>query len=320
MDDTCVSCADFGRPGGSRAGVQVLNGVDVSSFQGPPGDWVGLAGAFDFAVVKISEVDPPSHAGGPLQFFPNPDAAADWAYLKAHGKARIAYMFARPSVSPASSAGYFISQLTPLGIEDTDGIALDLEVTDNLRPAAVSNWAQAVLAELRSTFGRVPLLYTFLDFAQEGNCAGLGGYPLWISETSRPAGDPIVPAPWHTWMIHQYSTGAGKLDHDVANVATVAQLQAALGKIPPPPPPVRKEIEMILVQVDQATVPAGIAWPGVFLLASNGSLLHVTPPEAAVNNVASYQAAGIPGPVNISYNEFLARGGTGTSAPPKAAS
>jgi hypothetical protein len=39
-----------------------------------------------------------------------------------------------------------------------------------------------------------------------------------------------------------------------------------------------------------------------------------------VNNVASYQAAGIPGPVNISYNEFLARGGTGTSAPPKAAS
>jgi hypothetical protein len=48
----------------------------------------------------------------------------------------------------------------------------------------------------------------------------------------------------------------------------------------------------------------------VFLMSSAGTLLHVTPTEKGVNNVASYQAAGIPGPVNISFNEYLARGGT----------
>jgi lysozyme len=292
----------------------VLNGVDVASFQGAPGAWAPLAGTIEFAAVKITELDPPGGAAGE---YLNPDAAADWAYLKAHGKVRLAYMYARPSVSAAASASWFIRQLNKLGVEDGDGIALDLEVTDNLAPGAVASWARSVMATLRSEYGRIPLLYTFIDFAREGNCAGLGGYPLWISDPSSPAGHPVVPAPWSTWTIHQYSTEAGKIDKDLAVYATPAAMTAALGKIPPPPPsPVkRKEIEMILVQVDQATVPSGVAWPGVFLLASNGSLLHVTPPEGAVNNVTSYQAAGIPGPVNISYNEYLARVGTAGAAP-----
>lgn len=73
---------------------------------------------------------------------------------------------------------------------------------------------------------------------------------------------------------------------------------------------------MILVTIDRASVPSGVAWPGVFLLTSAGQLLHVTGPEGNVNNTESYQAAGIPGPVTISYNEYLAR--TATPAAPAA--
>jgi Glycosyl hydrolases family 25 len=287
-----------------------VDGVDVSSFQGEPATWAASAGAIQWAAVKITELIPPENAGGSPVEYLNPDAAADWAYLKSRGLVRVAYLFGHPSVSPAASVDWFLSRLTPLGIADGDAIALDHEVTDGLGPAAVSNWAVSVQRLLQARLGRVPLLYTFLDFAGEGNCAGLGGYPLWISDPSSPAGHPRVPAPWSAWALHQYAT-TGSIDRDVSSYATPAAMTAALGKTLPKPA-TRKDIEMILVEVDEATVPAGTAWPGVFLMSSAGTLLHVTATEAGVNNVASYQAAGIPGPVNISFNEYLARGGTAT--------
>jgi lysozyme len=290
-----------------------VNGVDVSSFQGPPAAWAKNAGAIAWAAVKITELQPPGSA--PVGYT-NPDAAADWAYLKEQGKVRVAYLFGHPSVHAAATVAYFAGQLGALGVADGDAVALDHEVTDGLGPAAVSAWAGAVLAGLRTAFGRTPLIYTFLNFAGAGNCAGLGGYPLWISDPSSPAGHPRVPAPWRTWAVHQYAT-VGNIDRDISSYATPAAMRAALGKGQPQPKTTRKDPEMILVEVDRASVPKGAAWPGVFLLASDGDLHHVTPPEGAVNNVASYQAAGIPGPVTITYNEYLAR--TGAPATPPAA-
>lgn len=287
-----------------------MNGVDVSSFQGAPATWSKEAGAIQWAAVKITELIPPTTAGGSAIEYLNPDAAADWAYLKGQGLVRVAYLFGHPSVDPTASVNWFLSQLTPLGIEDGDAVALDHEVADSVGPAAVTAWAHAVLKQLQDRLSRVPLLYTFLDFAGAGNCATLGAFPLWISDPSSPAGHPRVPAPWSTWALHQYAT-SGNIDRDVSSYATPAAMTAALGKTVPKPV-IRKDLEMILVSVDQATVPAGTAWPGVFLMSSTGSLLHVTPTESGVNNVASYQAAGVPGPVNISFNEYLARGGTST--------
>jgi len=85
---------------------------------------------------------------------------------------------------------------------------------------------------------------------------------------------------------------------------------------PPPPPapapepvPVSKKgaPPMILIEVARNEVPAGTTWPGVFLLASDGTLHHVTATEGGISNVAAYQAAGIPGPVTISWAEYQAR-------------
>ncbi|HMH90811.1 MAG TPA: GH25 family lysozyme [Streptosporangiaceae bacterium] len=293
-----------------------MQGVDVSSFQGAPTSWAKNAGAIQWAAVKITELQPPGSA--PVRYT-NPDAAADWAYLKRHGLVRVAYLFGHPSVNAAATVSFFAEQLDALGVEDGDAVALDHEVTDGLRPAAVSAWAVSVLGDLRKTFGRTPLIYTFLSFATEGNCAGLGSYPLWMADPSSAAGHPRVPAPWRTWALHQYAT-SGNIDRDVSSYATPAAMRAALGKGTPVPKKTRKDPEMILVQVDRAGVPAGTAWPGVFLLASDGSLHHVTGPEDHVDNVESYRAAGIPGPATISWNEYQARLGTGAAAAPSSAS
>jgi lysozyme len=278
-----------------------VNGVDVSSFQGAPDSWAKNAGAIQWAAVKITELQPPGSAPVP---YTNPDASADWAYLKQQGLVRVAYLFGHPSVNAAASVSFFAERLNALGVEDGDAVALDHEVTDGLGPAAVSAWAVSVLGDLQTTFGRPPLIYTFLNFADAGNCAGLGSYPLWMSDPSSAAGHPRVPPPWTTWALHQYAT-TGNIDRDVSSYATPAAMRAALGK--GTPKVTRKDPEMILVQVDRGGVPAGTTWPGVFLLASDGSLHHVTGPEDNINNVESYQAAGIPGPVTISWGEYQAR-------------
>jgi hypothetical protein len=95
------------------------------------------------------------------------------------------------------------------------------------------------------------------------------------------------------------------------NGTQVDESLLADGFFTPPPPPAapaaREEPGMILVQVDRAEVPAGTVWPGVFLLSADATLHHVTGPEDGTDNVKSYQAAGIPGPVTITWAEYQAR-------------
>ena len=277
-----------------------LAGVDVSSFQGAPAQWRAAAGNIAWAAVKFTELSQGDH--GPVRYV-NPDAAADWAYLKQQGLGRVAYAFGHPKTSAADTAGFFSEQIRALGLADGDAIALDLEVTDGLGPAAVSAWARAVMGILHSQYGRPPLLYTFRSFAA-GNCAGLGGWPLWISDPSHAAGHPAVPAPWKTWAIHQYGT-AGAIDRDLACWPSVATMRAALGRVPAPPKPAtEQENEMILVQVDRGGVPAGTPWPGVFLVTPGAPAHHVTGPEGGIDNVKAYQAAGVKGPAVITWAEY----------------
>jgi GH25 family lysozyme M1 (1,4-beta-N-acetylmuramidase) len=210
------------------AARRLLSGVDVASYQGPPGQWAGAAGNISWAAVKITELEP-----GGVRYV-NPDARADWDYLASNGKLRIGYLFCHPSVSAADTVDFFVTELRGLGLKPGDGVAIDLEVTDGLGPEAVSSWAADVTARLRRALDRHPVVYTYLSFAEAGNCAGLGGYPLWISNPSRPAGRPQVPAPWRTWAIHQYSI-TGSIDRDVANYSSRAAMAAALG-VPPAAP------------------------------------------------------------------------------------
>lgn len=208
-----------------------LPGVDVSSFQGLPASWQKNAGSIQWAAVKLTELQP---AG--LQYV-NPDAARDWEYLHNQHHGRVAYLFGHPAASAADSVALFAAELSKLGIADADGVALDLEVSDGLAAPKVAAWAQDVLTLLEHGLGRLPLVYTFRNFAAAGNCAGLGGYPLWISDPDHTAGQPQVPAPWTKAAIHQYAT-TGAIDRDVALYGTLAEMQTALGRRTPPAPEV----------------------------------------------------------------------------------
>jgi lysozyme len=207
-----------------QSAQRMLPGVDVASYQGPPGSWVPVAGDIKWAAVKLTEFQP-----GGLQYV-NPDALADWNYLGAHNLGRIGYMFGHPGAGVTESVDLFTHELRSLGLRDTDMVALDLEVTDGLGPAAVDAWAASVCANLHDRLHRLPVLYTFLSFAEAGNTASLGKYPLWIADPSSPAGSPHVPAPWTTWAIHQYDI-SGSIDRDDANYLTLPGMQKALGKV-----------------------------------------------------------------------------------------
>lgn len=205
----------------------MIPGADVSSFQGTPGQWRAGAGAIQWAAVKFTELS----AGGPYR---NPDAGADWAYLKQQGLGRVAYAFGHPAVLPSATVELLSSMLDPLGLDDGDGICLDLETTDGLSTATVAAWARATTAAMAHAFGRPCILYSDLAFLEAGNVAGCGDCLLWVADISSAAGHPRVPAEWKTWTAHQYSWTP--LDRDVANFATLAGFRAAIGKPAPPAP------------------------------------------------------------------------------------
>ena len=244
---------------GTQATVHTLPGVDVSSFQGPPGSWTTVAGHIVWAAVKLTELEPNGTR------YINPDAQADWDWLKANGKGRIAYLFGHPAVSATETVTFFLSELNHIGLRDTDAVALDLEVTDGLRPAQVAAWGVSVQSQLKTKLDRPPLLYTFVNFAKEGNCAGLGGYPLWIADPNNPPGQPVVPAPWKTWAIHQYAI-TGAIDRDVANYATQAAMFGALGKQTPKPP----EPDLTNIGGNVSAI-AATDWPGRIVVAGIGT-------------------------------------------------
>lgn len=206
-----------------------LYGVDISSFQSGPGEWVPEAGEIDFACVKLTELS----AAGP---YVDPDAAADWQYLGEQGKMRVAYLFGHPGMSVTNTVALFEGTLNALGFTDDDAIMLDFEVTDGLPPNDVAAWAQAVCGLLRRDLDRLPLVYTFLAFAWAGNCEGLGDYPLFIADPSAPPGKPTVPGPWSSFVLHQYSI-TDPIDRDIAVYESKAAMAAALGRPQPQPDP-----------------------------------------------------------------------------------
>jgi GH25 family lysozyme M1 (1,4-beta-N-acetylmuramidase) len=232
-------------------------GVDVASFQGPPSSWTKNAGNISWAAVKITELEPSGNR------YVNPDAQADWRWLHQNGKGRIAYLFGHPSVSAASTVSFFADEIHKLGLNARDGIALDLEVSDGKTPAQVAAWGVKVVEGLFHSLERKPLVYTFLSFAEAGNCAGLGHYPLWIADPSSAMGHPRVPGPWTKWAIHQYSS-SGSIDRDVGNYASEKAMFDALGK--------PEGLEMRHLGGSIAGALSSVRWPnGITLCAGLGT-------------------------------------------------
>jgi hypothetical protein len=205
-------------------------GVDVSSAQGLPKQWTNLPGAknITWAAVKLTELE----ANG--NHYVNPDAKADWDWLwwqehhEGRPMGRIAYLFAHPSRSVSDTLALFKSVTDRLGLLDTDGVCIDLEVTDGMSPAHVASWARELAAEMARVYGRRPIIYTYESFISEGNCDGLGQYFLWIASIRTP-GLPRIPGVWQDWFAQQYAQDGG-IDQDVAHFSTLSAMRSAMGK------------------------------------------------------------------------------------------
>ncbi len=218
-------------------------GIDVSSYQGAF-DWVAEKGSISFAFAKATE-------GSTLT---DPEFARNWQQMKAIGIVRGAYHFGHPKDGAASDARAFLAVVRAHGLDRGDLLALDLETTDGLTPAQVAAYARNWCADVAAATGRKPIVYTFISFAQQGNCAGLGGHPLWIADPSSPAGHPRVPEPWTTWTFHQYATTT--LDRDVFHGGTAALKRFAS---PAPAPKQEEEVQTgTLVNGANAVTPISI--------------------------------------------------------------
>lgn len=169
--------------------------------------------------------------------FLDPDFPGNWAFAKANEKARIAYLLIHPSIPGPQQAQYFLDYIDHSGgIESGDMFAVDAERTDGLTPAEVDECIRECANHIATATKANPFIYTYIYFAQAGNCATLGDRPLWIADPSHPPAQPVVPGPWKDWAIHQYGIFRG-IDADVVNATSVEQLAQYGALVGPPAPP-----------------------------------------------------------------------------------
>jgi GH25 family lysozyme M1 (1,4-beta-N-acetylmuramidase) len=198
------------------------HGIDVSNFSGKF-NWAGTSG-LSFGICRASQ-----GLGAAGTNSPDPFLSWNWPRIKAKGLARGAYHFLDPRLDGAAQARYFVKTVSAVGLEASDMLWLDNE-TAGPSPAAVSACARAFMAELVSLRPHNPRgVYSFWSFITEGNCAGLGSYPLWLALFQ--AATPGAPAPWHSWTFWQ-SGPAGDRDNDVFH-GTAAQLSAWIRSFQP---------------------------------------------------------------------------------------
>ena len=178
--------------------LTVVQGIDISQWQGASFPWPQWKGKIGFGLVKATEGDG----------FTDPDFGRNWDSMWAlqsdHRLPRFAYSFFHPAQDPIVQAAHLVATVKGHGLEPGDNFVLDLEVTDGLPPAMVARRATAFLHEVNSLApGHRVLVYTSPSFAQAGNCAGLDPWHLWLADYGVPA--PTAPKPWNRCDFWQYS-------------------------------------------------------------------------------------------------------------------
>jgi GH25 family lysozyme M1 (1,4-beta-N-acetylmuramidase) len=164
-------------------------GIDVSNRNGVF-DWQSWLGHIEFAMAKVTEGDN----------FIDPEFARNWEEMKRIKVHRFAYHYAHPDLDPATQAHFFVEEVRKQGLETGDNFVLDLEIdsgnADVIRtPEEVSFWGWVFCRTVNhlAPAHRI-LVYTFPFFAEQGYCAMLGDWALWIANYDVPK--PTVPGPW----------------------------------------------------------------------------------------------------------------------------
>ncbi len=186
-----------------------VSGIDVAAYQKTTYSTAGLG----LVIVKATE------GTG----YVNPAHAAQIKHGRDNHLVVGHYHFVRPGDMKAQ-ADYFFTHAAP---SPGDILALDWE-DQGVSGAEKDAWIKHAQA---TAPGHRVLLYCNRDFWLNRDRTQFVGDGLWIADPGSPAGHPDVK---HAWTIHQYSESGG-IDHDVANFADKAALQAWAAKTHPHP-------------------------------------------------------------------------------------
>lgn len=213
----------------------MLKGLDISNWNS-----VGTGDqAEDFVICKATE-----GVG-----FVDPLCDQHYQRAKSQGKLLGVYHFARPDMNSAEAeADFFVENIK--GYVGEAILVLDWEVaTHNVA------WAKAFLDRVQLATGVKPLIYMSASVVSAYDWSSVveADYGLWIAGYPNAYNVPNPPTPtvddmpysigrWPFWAIWQYSSSAGALDRNIANM-TREQWQAYAAKngetpaLPPAPAP-----------------------------------------------------------------------------------
>lgn len=206
-----------------------LYGTDQSKWQG------NNVTEGDFIIIKATE-----GVG-----YVDPTCDAKYQMNKAAGKLLGVYDFARPDLGSAEAeAQYFV--------DNTKGyIGEAILVLDWEQPGTQSNvgWAKEWLDKVYKLTGVRPLIYMSASVVNSYDWSSVAkDYGLWIAGYPNAYNVPNPPRPnpgdmpyrigaWEFWAIWQYTSSAGTLDRDIANMDKKAWKKYAKPNSEPAPTP-----------------------------------------------------------------------------------
>ena len=235
----------------------MLRGIDISKWQS-----VGTGDqAADFVICKATE------GTG----YVDPSCDKHYQRAKQQGKLLGAYHFARPDKNSAEAeAEFFVKNVK--GYIKHAILVLDWEWLDpnNKGPWLNPSWAKRWLDKVYELTGVRPLIYMSatvindygLDWSAVAKDYGLwiAGYPNKYNVKNPPEPTvndmPYKIGAWKFWVIWQYTSSAGTLDRDIANIDRTAWMKYANpgGTTPAPTPapdpvPAKKSVDQIADEV-----------------------------------------------------------------------
>lgn len=177
---------------------------------------------------------------------------------KAAGKLLGVYHFARPDLNSArKEAEFFVNNIK--GYIKEAILVLDWEPTGDHKKNVA--WAKEWLDCVYELTGVAPLIYMSASVIQMADWSSISGtYGLWIAgypnafnvpnpPLPTPADMPYSIGPWAFWAIWQYSSSAGRLDRNIANMDAKAWAKYAKADGTPSVKPVKKTVDQLAHEV-----------------------------------------------------------------------
>ncbi|HKA89908.1 MAG TPA: GH25 family lysozyme [Haliangiales bacterium] len=201
-------------------GPALLNGIDVSVYQGTI-DWTKVkAAGITFAFIRVSDGLPPIDT----RFHQN------WSGARAAGVIRGAYQFYRSNEDPIAQADLLLDTMGALDADDLPPVA-DVESTDGMTAAQIAANLRKWIDRVEAGTGRRPIIYTGPYFwtSKVGGTSAFADIPLWLANWT--SGCPNVPTGFTRWTFWQWSstgtvdgiTGAVDLDKFDGDLAALHQ-------------------------------------------------------------------------------------------------